>query len=121
MTYVISQLSQHVCIHTCRHTCERLADHRRPRQIHARQELELEYVRAVTEWEAREKAGDGDLPPAPEGLVSQTVELRNKRRAVFVSRVQGKLRLCPVKDNIDLGGAKAHWMPGLVVVLDASK
>jgi hypothetical protein len=118
---VISQLSSHIRIHTGSITCELHRDHFCADQIHARQELELEYVRNVTEWEAKEKAGDEDLPPAPEGPVSQTVDLRNKRRAVFVSRVQGKLRLCPVKDNIDLGGAKSHWMPGLVVVEDASK
>ncbi len=78
----------------------------------------------MMEWEEKHKAGVVNLqdPPAVPRLPPQAAPLRNKRRSVFVARIQGQLRLCPVKNNMDLGGAIAHeWVTSLVVVKDATK
>ncbi len=95
--------------------------------MHERQQVELKYAQEAAAWHERchAEAGDEDededevaapvLPPQPGPL-------RNKRRAVFVAEVHGKLCLCPIKDNVDLGGAEVHdYIKKLYVVKDASK
>jgi hypothetical protein len=92
------------------------------RQVHARQEEELRFVREMEEWEAKYESGEMDLPDPPAALVTQSTVMRNRRRHIFVAPVMGKLRICPVKDNVEVGGAQEHeFWTSHFVVQDTSK